>query len=121
MDFESLNYFSLESILDCYKLINRKKAELNLIHLKESMKQTRSSVESVLQELSLRYYDNDSNRNKELINNIRFELTNIDALFENIDQPFSIFIVGSGKFGKSTLLNALIGQKLVMMDVIPKT
>ena len=36
-------------------------------------------------------------------------------------EPFSIFIVGNGKYGKSTLLNALIGKNVVKVGEIPKT
>lgn len=35
--------------------------------------------------------------------------------------PFELFVVGEGKFGKSTLINALLGQAAAPMDRLPKT
>lgn len=35
--------------------------------------------------------------------------------------PFEVFVLGEGKFGKSTLLNALLGQELSAMGLLPKT
>ena len=42
-------------------------------------------------------------------------------LADDLGSPFLLFIVGMGKFGKSTLLNALAGSRLAAMDVLPKT
>lgn len=35
--------------------------------------------------------------------------------------PFELFVLGEGKFGKSTLLNALLGHELSAMGHLPKT
>ncbi|MFD1955296.1 dynamin family protein [Paenibacillus thailandensis] len=40
---------------------------------------------------------------------------------EGLDKPFLLFIVGMGKYGKSTLINALIGQAAADTDALPKT
>jgi ribosome biogenesis GTPase A len=37
------------------------------------------------------------------------------------DEPFEVFVVGEVKFGKSTLINALIGEQLAPTDFVPKT
>lgn len=42
-------------------------------------------------------------------------------LAEGLDQPFMLFVMGMGKYGKSTLLNALLEQKAADVDIIPKT
>ncbi len=36
-------------------------------------------------------------------------------------KPFEIFVVGEGKFGKSTILNALLGQELSKVAFLPAT
>lgn len=115
------NYKSIQNVLDIYKIINRKKVQCHFADIKVVMLKTCDSINSVLDKLSLQLHNSKSNRNKELRDNIRAELTNIETLFENIDETFSIFIMGSGKFGKSTLLNALIGKQTVKVDVLPKT
>ncbi|SDO87712.1 Dynamin family protein [Paenibacillus sp. yr247] len=45
----------------------------------------------------------------------------IGQLSEGMEQPFTLFVMGMGKYGKSTLLNALLEQKAAEMDVLPKT
>ncbi|PSH02764.1 MAG: hypothetical protein CXZ00_15680 [Acidobacteria bacterium] len=37
------------------------------------------------------------------------------------DQPFEVFVVGEGNFGKSTLVNALVGQQISKVDFRPET
>ena len=44
------------------------------------------------------------------------------AQFEtNAEQPFQVFVVGEGNFGKSTLVNALLGQQISKVDFRPET
>ncbi|MBO8140931.1 MAG: 50S ribosome-binding GTPase [Firmicutes bacterium] len=45
----------------------------------------------------------------------------LQQLAEELGRPFLLFVVGMGKFGKSTLINALLGQKVAAMDALPKT
>lgn len=37
------------------------------------------------------------------------------------EEPFELFVVGEGKFGKSTLVNALLGCQIAPTDFTPKT
>ena len=37
------------------------------------------------------------------------------------DRPFELFVVGEGNFGKSTLLNALLGEQASKIDTLPAT
>lgn len=45
----------------------------------------------------------------------------ISELIEGLNRPFELFIVGMGKFGKSTLINALLEQEAAEVGVLPKT
>lgn len=50
------------------------------------------------------------------------ELKNkIDSKINDLKEPVYVMIVGDGKRGKSTLLNALIGQNLAEVNFLPKT
>ena len=69
-------------------------------------------VESRLKKLS--YYCG-HHELKELKNKIDSKLKDLK------EQPVYIMIVGDGKRGKSTLLNALIGQNLAEVNFLPKT
>jgi tRNA U34 5-carboxymethylaminomethyl modifying GTPase MnmE/TrmE len=43
------------------------------------------------------------------------------AIQAKSEEPFELFIVGEGKFGKSTLVNALLGLPAAPTDFLPKT
>mgnify|MGYP001015502329 CR=1 FL=1 len=46
----------------------------------------------------------------------------VDSKLKDLkEQPVYVMIVGDGKRGKSTLLNALIGQNLAEVNFLPKT
>lgn len=48
-------------------------------------------------------------------------LLNDVADVAKINAPFEVFVIGEGKFGKSTFINALLGCPLAPMDFLPKT
>jgi GTPase Era involved in 16S rRNA processing len=58
---------------------------------------------------------------KEKLDDLDELVHKIEALETSFDKPFVIFVVGMGKAGKSTLLNALIGKNVAAMDSLPKT
>ncbi len=60
-------------------------------------------------------------RTKELLGNLRHELAQIRVLHESMNEPFSIFIMGMGNYGKSSLINALIEDRKAEIDFLPKT
>ena len=45
----------------------------------------------------------------------------IKDLLDNMDDKFLLFVVGTGNYGKSTLINALMQQDLAPIDFRPKT
>lgn len=45
----------------------------------------------------------------------------IKQMAEGILSPFMLFVVGTGNYGKSTLVNAVIGSRVADMDALPKT
>ncbi len=45
----------------------------------------------------------------------------IDALYEQATQPFSIFVCGEFNSGKSSLINVLVGQEVASVGVLPTT
>ncbi|MCB1658170.1 MAG: dynamin family protein [Moraxellaceae bacterium] len=45
----------------------------------------------------------------------------IEGLREGLSLPFELVVVGMGKVGKSSLINALITRRVADMDILPKT
>lgn len=42
-------------------------------------------------------------------------------LADELERPFLLFVIGMGKFGKSTLINALLRQPVAPTDTLPRT
>lgn len=55
------------------------------------------------------------------IDKITEYVTKLKQLGNELGQPFLLFVVGAGKAGKSTLINALLEQKAAEMGKVPKT
>ena len=55
------------------------------------------------------------------IGRIQDDCTAVEQLAEDLTYPFTLFIMGNGKNGKSTLINALLGQQQAAEGIVPKT
>ena len=61
------------------------------------------------------------NQSKQLVIYIEEEIKqNINSIKE-LENPFLLFIMGSGNYGKSTLINALLQDKIIETSDIPNT
>lgn len=58
---------------------------------------------------------------KDLLITLRDTVNELKSLEDSIRKPFLLFVVGMGNYGKSTLVNALLGHKLADVGVLPKT
>lgn len=56
-----------------------------------------------------------------LTEEINTKATELEKLASELKDKFLIFVVGMGKYGKSTLVNALAGSKVAEVDILPKT
>lgn len=54
----------------------------------------------------------------DMMNDTTYELMNLK---ESVKKPFLLFVIGMGNYGKSTLVNALLGKELADVGVLPKT
>lgn len=55
------------------------------------------------------------------LNEIKNKCVVIEELADQLNEKFSLFIMGSGKNGKSTLINALLGQEKAAVNILPQT
>jgi len=58
---------------------------------------------------------------KDTLVEIKNKANQIRLLGDELTEPFLLFVIGMGNYGKSTLVNSLIGERLAEMDVLPKT
>lgn len=62
-----------------------------------------------------------SNKTARLLKFLESSLTKYDSLINDIEDTFMLFTVGTGNYGKSTLINALLETEAAETDVLPKT
>ena len=77
-------------------------------------------LENNLEELNKQVFYNLSNINL-LKESIQYELDILLKSIEELKNPFLLFVIGSGKYGKTTLINSLIKDNLLKVDDIPNT
>lgn len=77
-------------------------------------------IENSLSEMSIQIFNSNSNV-KLLKEAIKYDLNTISKSIEELKRPFLLFIIGPGKYGKTTLINSLIKEKLLDTNDIPNT
>ncbi len=82
---------------------------------------TMAGFASRLEEYALAAPDPKSSRLTPVADYLAERAGDIRAQADDMHKPFSILIAGMGKFGKSTLLNALAGAELAETDFLPNT
>lgn len=60
-------------------------------------------------------------KSKELVSYIEQEIKENTKSIKELENPFLLFIMGSGNYGKSTLINALLQDKIIETSDIPNT
>lgn len=61
------------------------------------------------------------NKTYELLENIYTELEKSLGNLKELLEPFLLFVIGSGNYGKSTLINALVEENLIKTKDLPNT
>ena len=65
--------------------------------------------------------NNKESKSKELVSYIENEIKENIKSIKELENPFLLFIMGSGNYGKSTLINALLQEKVIETSDIPNT
>ena len=97
-------------------MINKSNRNKAYIDIKNNIK----ILENNLEELNKQVFYNLSNINL-LKQSIQYELDILSKSIEELKNPFLLFVIGSGKYGKTTLINSLIKDNLLKVDDIPNT
>lgn len=101
---------------------------LKLVHDFESRRYTKAKLESKIDQAIntlkvCQHWINDSRKGKVpvWVEELRDSIVNLKFQIDSLDKPFRLFVIGTGKAGKSSVLNALIGQKVAEIDFVAKT
>ena len=65
--------------------------------------------------------NNKESKSNELVSYIENEIKENIKSIKELENPFLLFIMGSGNYGKSTLINALLQEKVIETSDIPNT
>jgi len=65
--------------------------------------------------------DNEESESKKLILYIEEKINENIKSIKELENPFLLFIIGCGNYGKSTLINALLEEKIIETSDIPNT
>ena len=65
--------------------------------------------------------NNKESKSKELVSYIEQKIKENTKSIKELENPFLLFIMGSGNYGKSTLINALLQEKVIETSDIPNT
>lgn len=109
-----------EAILTFYMHVRQKYDEELRPYTKQHLKNELSDIMHLLKSM-----DNKSEEKGIILREwINHELSQLQIVFdknEDLDRPFRLFVIGTGKVGKSTFINSLVGEKVAEVDYLPKT
>lgn len=107
--------------LDLFQKIVEESYKIEKPRLREELENRAKSFRVLANKLKHLCRDSKTSLLFETSSKIQEVATQIELIAESIKMPFLIFTVGMGKYGKSTLVNALVGSRVAEMDVLPKT
>lgn len=97
-------------------MINKNNRQKEYIRINNNL----NEVSEYLNKLELQLFYN-SKEIKKLSKILKEEIQSISKSIEELKNPFLLFIVGPGKYGKTTLINSLIKENLLEINDIPNT
>lgn len=106
---------SMESLFNTIVL---KSNILSLDNFKENLYEKQLYIDNFIKSIS---NNNNGKISKNVLERMKEIRSEFNELYENFDDKLMIFIVGNGNVGKSTLLNALVGQEVAKTNFLPTT
>jgi tRNA U34 5-carboxymethylaminomethyl modifying GTPase MnmE/TrmE len=106
---------SMESLFNNIVL---KSNMLSLDNFKDNLYEKKLYVDDFIYSISNK---NTGKISKNVLEKMQGISIGFNELYENFDDKLMIFIVGNGNVGKSTLLNALVGQEVAKTNFLPTT
>lgn len=108
-----------EKMLNLYKKIIQINDIRERTCIKNEVLSQISQIENKIK--NLKYYNNTSGKYIEFIEQLNSIIINLKNITLDVDKPFKLFIIGLGNAGKSSLINALLGQEVAPVSWKPLT
>lgn len=93
----------------------------NIEYIKKNIIQKGNELKEICTQIKRIPYSSESKKLAPVVKHIEEQAVQIKELANELDNPFLLFIMGMGKMGKSTLLNALVGQVVAEENFKPAT
>lgn len=114
----SLNEESLKSIMRLFRRFSTRVYTQGYKDLESTLIEKSNTLTKIAVELESA---KDSEMLGFLFQEIQDKALELEKMAAELRDKFLIFVVGMGKYGKSTLVNALVGSKVAETDILPKT
>lgn len=98
--------------------LSREEERLKMLKIIYELDYNTSKIKEIINEYELKILDN---RVRSLVKNIEFQIDKNKDSINELKNPFLLFIVGSGNYGKSTLINTLLNEEIVKTTDLPNT
>ena len=102
-----------------YKKLEAEKTDREWFHIKERLESQIHQIQKAI--IPLESKQNQSEKEKQSIEEIKQGLNKLSDLASKLEDKFSIFVIGDGNVGKSTVVNALLGGEYAKMKFDPMT
>jgi len=89
--------------------------------LQDGILERAAELETIITNLEKVAGDAEARRLRRAIATIQEKAALVRELTDGVLHPFLLFVVGMGNYGKSTLINALVGTQVADVDFLPKT
>ena len=105
------------------KVLKRKKDDSMYDRRYIELEKLMNIINKLNKELQLVKKDinNKESKSKEVVSYIEQKIKENTKSIKELENPFLLFIMGSGNYGKSTLINALLQEKVIETSDIPNT
>lgn len=109
----------VNKLADFYGKIEDKRINEERFYIKARLEEKLSEIEKAI--IPLESQEMSSDKEKQCLKEIRIGMERLKSLAEKLEDKFSIFVIGDGNVGKSTVVNTLLGQEKAKMKFDPMT
>lgn len=102
-----------------YQKLEAERLNQERFYIKARLEEKIDKIEKAI--IPLETQEGQSEKERQCIADIKQGIKRLVELAEKLEEKFSIFIIGDGNVGKSTVVNALLGQEVAKMKFDPMT
>lgn len=102
-----------------YKKLEDRKFNEERFYIKARLEEKLDEIEKAI--IPLEKQEEKSEKEKQCLKEIKIGVDRLRSLGNKLEEKFSVFVIGDGNVGKSTVVNTLLGQEAAKMKFDPMT